>query len=122
MRGGAGTGKTVVAMHRAKHLADQIKNDPTRSGQRVLLTTFTTSLAHDIEANLRTLYPDHLDARPPEINRTVGSGAPLRRQTLQEQVESYLTSQWRPSAQDIDPARLIHLARAYLDQSGEGGE
>jgi DNA repair exonuclease SbcCD nuclease subunit len=64
----------------------------------------------------------HLDARPPEINRTVGSGAPLRRQTLQEQVESYLTSQWRPSAQDIDPARLIHLARVYLDQSGEGGE
>lgn len=67
VRGGAGTGKTVVAMHRAKHLADQIKNDPTRSGQRVLLTTFTTSLAHDIEANLRTLCPDHLDARPPRI-------------------------------------------------------
>lgn len=67
VRGGAGTGKTVVAMHRAKHLADQIKNDPTRSGQRVLLTTFTTSIAHDIEANLRTLCPDHLDARPPRI-------------------------------------------------------
>lgn len=67
VRGGAGTGKTVVAMHRAKHLADQIKNDPIRSGQRVLLTTFTTSLAHDIEANLRTLCPDHLDARPPRI-------------------------------------------------------
>jgi len=67
VRGGAGTGKTVVAMHRAKHLADQIEKDPTRSGQRVLLTTFTTSLAHDIEANLRTLCPAHLDARPPRI-------------------------------------------------------
>lgn len=67
VRGGAGTGKTVVAMHRAKHLADQIKNDQTRSGQRVLLTTFTTSLAHDIEANLRTLCADHLDARPPRV-------------------------------------------------------
>lgn len=67
VRGGAGTGKTVVAMHRARHLADQIKSDPTRSGQRVLLTTFTTSLAHDIEANLRTLCPDHLDVRPPRI-------------------------------------------------------
>jgi superfamily I DNA/RNA helicase len=31
------------------------------------LTTFTTSLAHDIEANLRTLCPAHLDARPPRI-------------------------------------------------------
>ena len=67
VRGGAGTGKTVVAMHRAKHLADAIKVDPARAGQRVLLTTFTTSLAHDIEANLRTLCPDHLDARPPRI-------------------------------------------------------
>jgi len=67
VRGGAGTGKTVVAMHRAKHLADQIEKDPTRAGQRVLLTTFTTSLAHDIEANLRTLCPTHLDARPPRI-------------------------------------------------------
>ena len=67
VRGGAGTGKTVVAMHRAKHLADQIEKDPSPSGQRVLLTTFTTSLAHDIEANLRTLCPGHLDARPPRI-------------------------------------------------------
>lgn len=67
VRGGAGTGKTVVAMHRAKHLADEIKEDPARAGQRVLLTTFTTSLAHDIEANLRTLCPDHLDVRPPRI-------------------------------------------------------
>lgn len=67
VRGGAGTGKTVVAMHRAKHLADQIENDPARAGQRVLLTTFTTSLAQDTEANLRTLCPGHLDARPPRI-------------------------------------------------------
>ncbi|HWL55739.1 MAG TPA: UvrD-helicase domain-containing protein [Paracoccus sp. (in: a-proteobacteria)] len=67
VRGGAGTGKTVVAMHRAKHLADQIERDPTRAGQRVLLTTFTTSLAHDIDANLRTLCPAHLDVRPPRI-------------------------------------------------------
>ena len=70
VRGGAGTGKTVVAMHRAKHLADQIEKEPTRAGQRVLLTTFTTSLAHDIEANLRTLCPAHLDARPPRIEVT----------------------------------------------------
>lgn len=67
VRGGAGTGKTVVAMHRAKHLADQIEKNASLSGQRVLLTTFTTSLAHDIEANLRTLCPEHLDARPPRI-------------------------------------------------------
>lgn len=67
VRGGAGTGKTVVAMHRAKHLADQIEKKPTSAGKRILLTTFTKSLAHDIEANLRTLCPEHLDARPPRI-------------------------------------------------------
>lgn len=67
VRGGAGTGKTVVAMHRAKYLAGQIQADRTRAGQRVLFTTFTTSLAQDIEANLRTLCPEHLDARPPRI-------------------------------------------------------
>lgn len=67
VRGGAGTGKTVVAMHRAKYIADQIKADPIRAGQRVLLTTFTSNLAQDIEGNLRTLCPEHLDARPPLI-------------------------------------------------------
>lgn len=60
VRGGAGTGKTVVAMHHAKYLADHIKTDPARKGQRVLFTTFTTSLAHDIVANLQTLCPEHL--------------------------------------------------------------
>ena len=67
MRGGAGTGKTVVAMHRAKYLADRIAADPTRAGERVLFTTFTTSLAYDIEANLTTLCPEHLGRPTPRI-------------------------------------------------------
>ena len=67
VRGGAGTGKTVVAMHRAKYLADQIKATPSRRGQKVLVTTFTTSLAHDIEANLLTLCPEHLSKDDPRI-------------------------------------------------------
>lgn len=50
--GGAGTGKTVVAMHRARFLARNVFNQP---GQRVLFTTFTTNLAADIRANLRRL-------------------------------------------------------------------
>ena len=48
--GGAGTGKTVVAMHRARWLAEQlIKSGLTG---RVLFTTFTRNLATDIRANL----------------------------------------------------------------------
>jgi superfamily I DNA/RNA helicase len=60
VRGGAGTGKTVVAMHRAKCIADQLAADPKKQGQKVLVTTFTTTLARDIEANLKTLCPEHI--------------------------------------------------------------
>lgn len=67
VRGGAGTGKTVVAMHRAKYLADKIAADPAQKGKRVLFTTFTTNLARDIEANLLTLCPEHLDKNAPRI-------------------------------------------------------
>jgi superfamily I DNA/RNA helicase len=47
--GGADTGKTVVAMHRAKFLAEQVFNHP---GNKILFTTFTRNLAEDIDANL----------------------------------------------------------------------
>lgn len=50
--GGAGTGKTVVAMHRAKWLAENVF---TASSDRILFTTFTKNLAIDIQANLRKL-------------------------------------------------------------------
>lgn len=49
--GGAGTGKTVLAMHRAKWLAE----NGTLDSKKVLFTTFTKNLAADIEENLKTL-------------------------------------------------------------------
>ena len=49
--GGAGTGKTVVAMHRAKWLAENL-TDP---NHKILFTTFTKNLAQDIEDQLRSL-------------------------------------------------------------------
>lgn len=51
--GGAGTGKTVVAMHRAKWLAENRLPE----GGKVLFTTFTRNLAVDIQANLKGLCP-----------------------------------------------------------------
>ena len=50
--GGAGTGKTVVAMHRAVRLAREVF---TGQDDRILFTTFTRNLAADIEENLRRL-------------------------------------------------------------------
>lgn len=55
--GGAGTGKTVVAMHRAQWLARyHVKN-----GQKILFTTFTKNLATDIATNLSAICtPDEM--------------------------------------------------------------
>ncbi len=50
--GGAGTGKTVAAMHRARWLVARIF--PER-GDRILFTTFTRNLAEDIRGNLRRI-------------------------------------------------------------------
>ena len=67
VRGGAGTGKTVVAMHRAKYIADELVKDAKATGKKVLVTTFTTTLARDIEANLKTLCPEHMSGTAPRI-------------------------------------------------------
>lgn len=79
--GGAGTGKTVVAMHRAKWLADQLQD-----GERILFTTFTANLAADIQENLRKICSleelrkievTHLDAWVAQFLRDSGFGYQL---------------------------------------------
>ena len=50
--GGAGTGKTVVAMHRARHLASTAC---TGSDDRILFTTYTANLAENVRDNLASL-------------------------------------------------------------------
>jgi mRNA-degrading endonuclease RelE of RelBE toxin-antitoxin system len=50
--GGAGTGKTVVAMHRAKWL---VQNVLRKENDRILFTTFTRNLAADILENLNKI-------------------------------------------------------------------
>ncbi len=50
--GGAGTGKTVVAMHRAKYLASQIS---LFENKKILFTTYTKNLAIDIYENLKKI-------------------------------------------------------------------
>jgi len=50
--GGAGTGKTVVAMHRARWLVKELFTKPQ---QKILFTTFTVNLATDIRENLKKI-------------------------------------------------------------------
>jgi superfamily I DNA/RNA helicase len=64
--GGAGTGKTVVAMHRAKALADAVT--PTPNGKPILFTTYTRNLAQAIERDLRLLGGSELLERVEVLN------------------------------------------------------
>ncbi|MHB2020885.1 MAG: UvrD-helicase domain-containing protein [Candidatus Xenobia bacterium] len=50
--GGAGTGKTVVLMHRARYLAAEVFKGP---DDRILVTTFTRNLAADLRHQLQSL-------------------------------------------------------------------
>lgn len=63
--GGAGTGKTVTALHRAAHLAGRLEPG---TGKDILLTTFTRDLATALEEQLGLLIDDRLRSRVEVIN------------------------------------------------------
>ncbi|MBU1737089.1 MAG: UvrD-helicase domain-containing protein [Proteobacteria bacterium] len=63
--GGAGTGKTVVAIHRAKWLAETTYN---AKNDKILFTTFTRNLAADIKENLGKICTDEPMRRIEVIN------------------------------------------------------
>ena len=56
--GGAGTGKTVAALHRARWL---LQNRFTQKDDRILFTTFTKNLASDIRTTLERWIPELMD-------------------------------------------------------------
>lgn len=58
--GAAGTGKTVIALHRAHYLARVVFDNP---GDRILLTTFSRTLTQDLERQLDEICGDDLDVR-----------------------------------------------------------
>ncbi len=59
VKGAAGTGKTVAALHRAAYLVKDPGWDPSK---KLLFTTFTTTLAQDIRENLKGLCtPEELE-------------------------------------------------------------
>jgi superfamily I DNA/RNA helicase len=63
--GGPGTGKTIVALHRVAHLAQQL---PPGTGKPILLTTFNRNLAADLRTRLRALGGEEVLARVEVIN------------------------------------------------------
>lgn len=80
--GGAGTGKTVLAMHRAKWLAENRALD----ARKVLFTTFTRNLALDIEENLKTLCSADTMARIEVKNLDAWVGGFMRTRKLEHRI------------------------------------
>ena len=80
--GGAGTGKTVVAMHRARWLAENALEE----NQKILFTTFTKNLATDIEANLKSICTAETMSRIEVVNLDRWVRNFLRKQRYEHQI------------------------------------
>jgi superfamily I DNA/RNA helicase len=100
--GGPGTGKTVVLMHRARHLAQRLAGD-----RKVLVTTFTTNLAQDLADNLRTLCGPEL-ARIEVANLHAWTAQFLRRNGVR--------SEWL-----VDQGERQQRMDAAIDEIGDAG-
>lgn len=109
--GGAGTGKTVVAMHRAKYLAERASSD-----DRVLLTTFTKNLSASLEAAFEKLAPDiaerveiaNVDSVAHQIVREAEGRAPR----LEQRVDAH----WKAAASE---AGVLDLPPEFLSAEYE---
>lgn len=137
--GGPGTGKTVVALHRALHLAQQLPDDAPDGS--VLLTTFTRNLAADLRHGLELLIPDealrakihviNVDALANQLVRE-DRGGPLTILTNQKEINSrwsalarrlgldysdvFLDQEWR----QVVLAQDLRSPEAYLKASRSG--
>lgn len=103
--GGAGTGKTVVAMHRAKWLAENIATE----SNKVLFTTFTKNLAADIKSNLASICSRETLSKIEVINLDQWVSRFLRQRNYEYQIvfdsSEARTSIWQ-RAVDLVPMNL----------------
>ncbi|MFJ4097331.1 UvrD-helicase domain-containing protein [Kitasatospora sp. NPDC089913] len=114
--GGPGTGKTVVALHRAHQLARRLPADAPDGC--VLLTTFTKDLAAELERCLALLIADervrakvrvvNVDALANEVVRRERGGAPLK--ILVDQRE--ILARWGRISRGLG----LDFADTFLDQ------
>ncbi|WP_019063703.1 UvrD-helicase domain-containing protein [Streptomyces prunicolor] len=102
--GGPGTGKTIVALHRVKHLVDQL---PQGVNKPVLLTTFNKNLAADLRSRLLELGGEQLLARV-EISHV-------------DQLALRVVREAEPgsSKQTIDDNQAVREWRTMLDELDE---
>jgi superfamily I DNA/RNA helicase len=113
--GGAGTGKTVVAIHRAKWLAQHRFNRP---NDRILLTTFTKNLAVDIEANLRSICSKEIMQRIRVINIHAWVEEFLKQEGVETTViyDETATAEIWEEAYQIAPPELEYALSFYQEE------
>ena len=109
---GAGTGKTVVAMHRAKMLASNLE-----SNEKILFTTYTKNLAEDIKDNLRKICTAEEMKRIDIINLDAWVSNFLRRQGYEYQIvyDEEVDKAWR-DAIAIAGGNLNFVENFYKDE------
>ncbi|MGW3118744.1 UvrD-helicase domain-containing protein [Streptomyces sp. NPDC001107] len=102
--GGPGTGKTIVALHRVKHLVEQL---PQGRNKQVLLTTYNKNLAADLRARLLELGGEQLLSRV-DISHV-------------DQLALRVVREAEPGStkQTIDDNQVLREWRAMLDELGE---
>lgn len=115
--GGAGTGKTVAAMHRACWLAEQVLNHK-QPGlcDRILFTTYTRNLATDIRANLakictpqqlQLIEVSHLDAWVNSYLRSQGL-------TMRQFNKDARAAAWKVAMVNANPE--LHLPQRFYEE------
>jgi superfamily I DNA/RNA helicase len=113
--GSAGTGKTVLAMHRARNLA--------RRGKRVLFTSYTNALCHNVERQLAMLC-DPEELRRIRVETVHGVASQVVRATGQrvttmrdDEARRDLTAAWRAGL-PLSPAGLVAEWQAVIAPNG----
>ncbi|CAM4394900.1 MULTISPECIES: 3'-5' exonuclease [Corynebacterium] len=108
--GGAGTGKTVVAVHRANNLVK-------RAGSRVLLTTFTDGLADGLREQMAALNPSYPAAEPGQPGLCVTNIDKLVHRVIAEAAPSVIEEATRRvlgmPASRVKPYRNDEAARVW---------
>ncbi|MFD9584232.1 UvrD-helicase domain-containing protein [Streptomyces sp. NPDC059980] len=104
--GGPGTGKTIVALHRVRHLVSHL---PSGHSKPVLLTTYNKNLAADLRSRLLELGGEQLLSRV-EVSHV-------------DQLALRVVREAEPGSrkQTIDDSQAVREWRAMLDELGESG-
>ncbi|WP_320777934.1 UvrD-helicase domain-containing protein [Streptomyces sp. CRN 30] len=102
--GGPGTGKTIVALHRVRHLVAQL---PPGHNKPVLLTTYNKNLAADLRSRLLELGGEQLLSRV-DVSHV-------------DQLALRVVREAEPGSrkQTIDDSQAVREWRALLDELGE---